>query len=545
MKTVFSLRYKHLLFIYVCFAQTILKSQSLGLPIDYPISLAGNYAELRSNHFHMGLDFRTENKENIRILAAADGYIERIVISPNGYGKAIYVNHPSLHLTTVYAHLNAMRPDIEWWISQAQYIQKRNVLDTTFVRPKFYVQKGEFIAFSGNTGSSEGPHLHYEIRNSKTEKTINPLHYYSNIKDTIQPILKSILFYHVDGESIYMDKFLPKDIQNQTLELNSNKVGLAVAAYDKMNNTPNVFGIYILRVYENQILKYQLKLDSLAFDWQGHIKALSDIGVGERDVYKGFFETCSFNVSDSHSPNGIVELNAGERKHIRLEVFDFHGNTSSVEFFITRANHDLLKNFQTMQCKEEQIITDNQSFRVVIPAYGLAENYLLQYKVGKLSAKEIFKVHILDESTAALKPFQLYYNLPANIMNTQKLYLKYGQDKISKTYLGHYQDRLLIFSNLKNYGLYTICLDTQPPVISPRPIRRSLELIFTAMDQESGIADYQLFINGMWRRLYYDEKNNQFIYKIISEDKGKKVKALFEVTDKVGNKKSNLVEILF
>jgi hypothetical protein len=535
---------KNLLLICLNLAFAVIRAQNLTLPIDFPISLAGNYAELRKNHFHMGLDFRTDNKENLRIIAVEDGYISRMVIAPNGYGKAIYIQHPQQGFTSVYAHLNAFRPDMEWWINQVQYARQLNAIDTSFAQAKFFVKKGEHIAFSGNTGSSEGPHLHFEIRNLQTEKTINPLHFYPQIKDTIAPSLNKIIFYHVDGESIFIDKFSAEEINQQTIELNSSKIGLAISSFDKMNYSPNVFGIYALRVYVENERIYQFKLDSLDFNWQSHIRAASDHGIGDNDVYKAFYESCSFNLTDSGSANGIIHLLPKEKKQVRIEVYDFHGNTSSVEFFLTSTDEFKPDQSKAIDCRQEQILTDQKSFQLLIPANGLAENYALNYTLEKLASYELFKINLLNPSVAALMPFQLSYFVPPATKYIHKLYLESKIDNKMKCYTGFLQQNILIFPKLKNYGTLTIRYDHAAPEVIGLPLRRQLYLVFTVKDKESGIEDYRLYINGMWRKLYFDEKNNELIYKIISEDKGKKVKALLEVTDRVGNKNSKSFEIL-
>ncbi len=524
---------------------SILHSQSLGLPIDYAISLAGNYAELRKSHFHMGLDFRTDNKENLGILAVEDGHVSRIVISPNGYGKAIYINHPQLGITSVYAHLNGFRPDIEWWLNKVQYALMKNTLDTTFEKPYFLVKKGEHIAKSGNTGSSEGPHLHFEVRNLYTEKTINPLHFYPQIGDNIAPQLGELILYHIDGESVFIDRFATQNLADQIVKVNSDKIGIAVEAADKMNHTPNVFGVYAMRLYENDRLKYQFKLDSLDFNWQSHIKASSDYGEGLHDVYKVFYENCSFNLTDSGSQNGIIYLAKDEIKKMKVEAYDFKGNVSEISFQLTTSADYSLDKSKQINCQQEQILTDRNKFELTIPAGGFAENFPLSYTLGKLGEGEVFKINLLEPSAAMLKPFRLSYFIPSHIAEPSKLYLETNTDKKPKVNTGEIVGNKLIFSKLKNLGTMIVKYDRQRPFISPKTIKRGSGLIFIANDKESGIADYQLFVNGMWRKLYYDEKNNQLIYKIISEDKGKRVKALLEVIDRVGNKNSKTMEILF
>ena len=190
-------------------------------------------------------------------------------------------------------------------------------------------------------------------------------------------------------------------------------------------------------------------------------------------------------------------------------------------------------------------MTDGNKFELIVPAGGFAENFPLSYTLGKLRENEIFKIHLLEYTSAMLKPFRLSYFIPDRIDEPSKLYLETHTDKKPKVNTGEIVGNKLVFSNLKNIGTITVKYDRQLPVISHKPIKRGSELILNASDKESGIADYQLFVNGQWRKLYFDEKNNQLIYKIVSEDKGKKVKALLEVTDRVGNKNSQTMEILF
>src|SRR5690606_17144796 len=210
-------------------------------PMDTPLIISGNYGELRPNHFHAGIDFSTNNKVNLPVYAAADGYVSRIKVSPFGYGKAIYVTHPNGQVT-VYAHLNSYNEKIAAIVKQEQYARKNYEVE---IYPKanfIQVKKGEIIAYSGNTGGSTGPHIHFELRDEKTETPLNPLKFYS-LNDTVKPTLAKIAFYDLSDtiSPKYMYAFSIKNAD--TLLLDKSIVGLAFSAFDKIEYNRKILNI--------------------------------------------------------------------------------------------------------------------------------------------------------------------------------------------------------------------------------------------------------------------------------------------------------------
>lgn len=525
-----------------------LNSQSLIYPIKIEPTLAGNYAELRRNHFHMGLDFKTDNKEHLPIIAVESGYVSRVLISPNGYGKAIYINHPQLNLTTVYAHLNEFEPRLQAWVDKTQYGLEKHTLDTVISQNLFLINKGQQIALSGNTGSSQGPHLHFELRNMTTEKTINPLLYYPKLKDTILPLISKILLYKVSNNSEFIQAYDPKQIRNQILHINTDKLGIAVSAFDKMNNSENTLGIYALRIYENNQLKYQMKLDSLDFTWGSYIKTVSDYELPYSDIYKGFYEKCSYNLTDKESENGVIYFNENQSKNIRVEVYDAMGNSSQEEFTIknTSGGQFYSSYGKSLRCDDQQVFTDNKNFSLIIPKNGMAEDINGLYSTNtKLRINELLNFEFQNQNIAVLKPYQFTYFGNYDKLIKSKIYLESTADNKHKAYIGIWNGNKITFPKVKNFGNLIVKYDLKAPTISPKTIKTKENLIFTVTDSESEIGSYRLTIDGKWRNLYFDEKNNQLIYKIISEDKNKKVKALIEVSDRVGNKSSKHLEIFF
>ncbi|MFY7861642.1 MAG: M23 family metallopeptidase, partial [Chitinophagales bacterium] len=512
------------------------------MPLRTSISLAGNYAELRRNHFHMGLDFKTEGRENLAVYAVESGFVSRILVSPGGYGKCLYLNHPKQGLTTVYAHLNEFAPEIQYWVDQTQYALKKNTLDTILPVDLFPIKREQVIAKSGNTGQSSAPHLHFETRNMITERTINPLWFYPQIYDEKLPKLSSILLYDCSNESAtYL-----KPVHNLKLMMvQQPKIGVAISTTDFMTGTNNTMGIYQINLYEKDHLVYSLKFDSLSFGHGSHIRSVSDYSLPISDVYKLFYEECGFNVTDSGAKNGILNFEAGEVKSIRVEALDFNGNRVHSNFSL---RYDPPATMRPSGHKTEESCglerrIDAGNFEITIPPNGISGNPRLRYHINPSQSDEVLNMNLMSENAAILVPYQFRYRVASKQVIHSKLYMETKLDGKPKSYSGVWIDNVLEFKAIKNAGRLSLRFDQKPPVVS-NPRKVGDEFIVTIDDKESGIQDYHFFIDDEWRKIYLDEKNNRLIYRLFEEDKGRRIVYRFEVNDKVGNQKILLGEII-
>lgn len=238
-------------------------------PLDIPISIIGNFGECRPNHFHSGIDIRTESKENQIVRSVADGYVSRVKIGAGEFGNAIYITHGAY--TTLYAHLNQFYPELENYIKVQQYKNKDWNIDILFLPHQFPVRKGTFIAWSGNTGSSQGPHLHLEIRDSKTEAPLNGLLFF-NWKDNKAPLLKKLAIY--DGaKSIYEQSpiLLPvfkSKLSRENITVHSDKVYFGIVANDLMEIAKGTLGIFEMNMYVDDKPFFGWKMDNIPYTLQ-------------------------------------------------------------------------------------------------------------------------------------------------------------------------------------------------------------------------------------------------------------------------------------
>ena len=340
---------RFLILILFNFIHFISGSQDLLFPIN-PGSqnyLSGNLGELRSDHFHMGLDIKTYGRINVPVYASDDGYIERVRVSGTGYGKALYLKHNN-GFKSVYAHLNSFHKEIEKYVTDYQYRNEKFIVNL-YPGKKFYFKKGEIIGYSGNSGSSGGPHLHYEIRD-REENVMNPLNFsFKEIEDNIKPTIKSVSLKTLSFDSRINGMYGLLDIPIQggnKINLNlEGDIGISVSAFDMLDGYLHKVGISRFQLFLDNKLLVDNKIDTLSYSETNFVSWFID-----QDIFKKFRKQYVKLYQDDgnklsfhkNSKNGIINFNKQKSYKINIVVFDFFNNKSSVEINV---NSDKIKKY--------------------------------------------------------------------------------------------------------------------------------------------------------------------------------------------------------
>lgn len=507
-------------------------------PVDIPILLSGTFGEPRSSHFHAGIDIKTQGVEGKKIYAAAEGYVSRLKISPFGYGNTIYITHPNGYVT-VYAHLQKYVGDIARFAKKHQHLNKSFEINIENIPSGILkVQKGDFIAYSGNTGGSAGPHLHFEVRDT-TDKVYNPLLFgYSNFFiDNLPPTVYRIFLYNLDEEKqITPSKSISTlalgggnyKVSN-AIKVNKKNIGLGVQTIDQQNFTHHKNGIYELKLYANNELLYHFKMDAFTFDVGKAVYTHCDYERRLRYtqiIHKCFIERGNLLPTYVFEKNkGEIDLENEEVIDIKIEVKDFHQNISTIEAKVQfEAESDFFKpvpkvfNEQISYYKRNVIRRGDVELN--FPQKTFADNISLNIKQESSSNPYSDDFHI-DE---AYTPVLGYYDIAIKPMNIDsgmldKYTMIYVNEKGSKKALGGNFHNGHFKASSKNLGLHYLSIDTIPPKITPHNIyngknmTNNSAIIIKASDNLSGIKEYDAFVNGEWVVLQeYDGKKATFQY---------------------------------
>lgn len=513
-------------------------------PLERDIAVTGNYGELRPNHFHAGIDFSTNQVINLPIKSVSDGYVSRIKISNGGYGRVIYITHPNGYVT-VYGHQKRFAEKIESYLKAKQIEQKKNELELFPKQGELKIGKGEVIGYSGNTGSSTGPHLHFEIRDEKTEIPLNPLLFY-NVKDDIKPTVTHIAIYNTaDTNSILRQQILnlnEKAVKfankKQTIILKQNTFAVAFSGYDKANGAANKNNIYEAKIkFDNQLV-YHHQLNNISFDDARYVNYFSEKINGIK-FQKCFSSACNnVTIYKTLLNHGRMVLKDTLLHTIELTVLDEKGNSDSVLFYVKakQISGYTPSPFKYNALCDKDFILKNTNFELNVPANTLFNAAFLN-QVTYIIQPANGEILIGNENIKVLKSFKMSIKIKSPLKDKEsKIIMTVNGDVIG----GKFENGWLR-AEPKAFGNFNYKYDTLAPVISIVPIKKSKEgaidhLSFKISDNLSGIADYNLYINDIWQIAEYDAKTKTVTSSIDIINKEGLAKVHFEVTDKVGNK---------
>ena len=523
----------YLFFIFFCgplCGQVSYPSDYFRSPLDVPMQLSGNFGELRANHFHAGFDLKTLQKEGLSVYAVADGYVSRIKISTFGNGKAIYITHPNGY-TSVYGHLQRATDSIEDFIIKTQYEEQSFEIEKFFKPGEMLVKKGQIIALSGNSGASEGPHLHFEFRDNITENIINPMLFGFDtfLKDTKKPIIYNVYVYPLGDETtvnqskrpLVLNLILQKDGTYLADKVIANgKIGFGINAFDYDDVSYNKNGVYKVQTYYNGKPNFGYQFDTYSFDEMRYINALIDYSrykQTQQRVQKLFMKD-PFNLSiiKSDATKGVISVIPNLTSIFRVEVSDYYGNLTSVTIPIVYEvlpiviqKEPISKYF--VKAKNESNFS-KYNISVFFPAETFYEDFSLNFEVRNDTL-------FLDNETI---PVHTNFSIEiedSKFSETQrdKLFIaSFNGNKIGYNYT--FRKENVFSTKVKTLGKYALVLDTIPPKISfAKPIegkwlsdRKSIQ--FTISDGLSGIKSYNGYLNGKWILFEYDNKSKKIIH---------------------------------
>ncbi len=545
--------WKYLLFIFFSISTNAQYPKNyLDTPIKIPIVFAGTFGELRSNHFHSGIDIKTQQKEGIPIYAPADGYISRIKVKQYGYGKALYMNHPNGY-TTVYGHLQRYNDSIQKYVKSIQYATKNYALDEYLKKDKFTFKKGDLIGYTGDTGSSGGAHLHYEVRDTKTQKVINPMLFGLTTTDTKAPVIRKLMGIplnktsHVNNSSfktlIPIRKVAENIYQADTIEA-SGLIGFALNVYDNQDLASNKNGIYSLEMKVNGETIYFHDLESFSFAESKYINLLIDY-----EYYGNYKVKMQKTHKVDNNPLSIYKRLINDGKFVvrpnhtyTIEIIarDFHGNKSTLSVPIT-GNQPLTapesEEYIYKLFKDEFTKYQIDNVTIAFPKKAVYEDTAIDFRVSNDTAYVHKPTIPLDRNytltfyTDHLSDFQKKKVYIANIKNNRSYYVRTKK-----------KDRK-VYTTTKSFGTYTLKYDDEAPIVSFYNFKNNQNLAhlkklkIKIKDEESGIEDFYATIDDKWILVEYNHKKGILTYDFSDLKLPLDTKHIFKiiVTDKLGN----------
>ncbi len=523
-------------------------------PLDIPLILSGTFAELRSNHFHSGLDIKTQQRVGLKVRATANGFVSRIKISHFGYGKALYITHPNGY-TTVYAHLQKFVPDIEAYVKKHQYKQESYEIELFPKADRLPVSQNDIIAYSGNSGGSGGPHLHFEIRN-KAEHPINPMLFGYNIKDTSKPFIKNLYAYPLNDSAL-----VNASNQKQNIRIIPQKngdyisesinaygaIGFGIETNDRQDLAANSNGVNNIQTFFNGNKNFELDFSTFSFNESRHINQLIDYEIynaSKKRIQKLFVINNPLSMYKSPINNGFLNIKDSTASVYKIRVKDFKDNDTWLTINIKGVKDSILKT-ETPKTTPYFIHANQhinlKSGNVIVDCYPntFYTDFYMDFEVKN----DTLTLH--QNSIPAKKNFNITYNIDHyKTPDKNKLFIArltgYKNDK--PIYVNTKRQGNTLMASTKTLGTYALTFDNTPPSIfkpnfkDGQWISNFNYLSIKISDNLSGISNYRATVNGKWILMEYDYKTDTLTHNFndaVVTDTKNNFKLI--VTDNVGN----------
>ncbi len=513
-------------------------------PVAQALLLSGTFGELRPNHFHAGIDIKSaKGVVGDAVYSAADGFISRIKVDKSGYGNSLYISHSNGY-TTVYAHLDKFKSDIEKFVKAQQYIQEKFEVDIDLTHDKFPVSQGDEIGKMGNTGSSNGAHLHFEVRETSTDNPINPLLFGFRVVDNIAPKMHSLKVYSLNekreelgSKAVTLIKIGDTyKVKNDTVQLDAGQTGFGLKVYDHFDRVSNWNGIYELTVYRDDSLIYDFSLESFSFEESRYINAHCDYV--ERVTKNSYYNRCyslpgnNLSIYRHKANNGVVELQEGQTSKITMVAADVAGNNSTLEFWVKRKPEtaNLLqpvanKNYDYILPFNEGNMIRTEGLYLHMPPGTLYQDLYLKYDVSPERSNGYYSaVHHLNNSKTPVHNFfdigiRPTKSIPAELK--PKVFVAYCEGSKVLNCGGRWEDGLLR-AKVRGLGEYAILVDETAPVIKQVVFGQNMQnykqFTFKISDNVAAAPNveslsFDAHVDGQWILMEYDKKNGTITHR--------------------------------
>ncbi len=496
-------------------------AQKYPYPMDYEIRISASFAEMRDNHFHMGLDMATMGREGIPVHSVDDGYVSRIVVSPYGYGRCILVNHPDGH-TTLYGHLSGYPENISKVVTKAQTEAQDYSIDISFQPDEIPVKKWDVIGLSGNTGGSQAPHLHFEVRETESQKALNPLQYLVDIPDNVKPEVSGIMVYGMNDSAqvsyLCQDKYYPLyQIQNHRIPV-YGQIGLGADVIDRFIPGGNRCGVVNTKLYDGDKLIFESNIDTISFDDTRYINSYFDYKDRRRNsryIQKSFVDTYNHLRNVYKECRSIITVGEGESHNMRYEFLDHKGNQTIIKFTLTGQKSATA----TPRTHTGYLVRPDADWNLEAHGFGVSIPKLSLYRNEYIPVITDSIQNTISVGTPEI-PVHSAISIRMGLTEEQKahkdkVFAKHTNAKgysqfVSSQIVG---DSILIKPRIM--GAFSLDIDTIPPTGVSRNtgiyLRAANMISVRPSDDKTSITDYDAYIDNVWKPFEYDYKNNRIM----------------------------------